>query len=128
MNRVLIVDDEKSLLELTSIQITELGFIPLIANSADKALKIFREKSPGIVLCDLNLGGSMDGVAVCSHIQYEDQSTVMIAMSGWFTDYDKAYCLSAGFSDFLEKPVNLNELKSALQCAFERRSRWIKLP
>ena len=128
MNRVLIVDDEQMVLDVTSELVDRLGFIPINAKSAGEALNIFREKSPGIVLCDLNLGDSMDGVALCSHIQYKDQSTVMIAMSGYFSDYDKAYCLSAGFSDFLEKPIDHNELKSALQCAFERRTRWMQIP
>ena len=128
MNRVLIVDDEEAVLSLTSDLVLRIGFIPITALSADKALKIFHEKSPGIVLCDLTLGENMDGVALCSHIQYEDKSTVMIAMSGYFSDYDKAYCLSVGFSDFLQKPIDFAELKSALHCAFERRTRWIKLP
>ena len=128
MNRVLIVDDDKMVLDVTSDMVAKLGFTPIKALTADEALRIFREKSPGIVLCDLNLGENMDGVALCSHIQYEDKATVMIAMSGYFSDYDKAYCLSVGFSDFLQKPIDFNELKSALQCAFERRTRWIKLP
>ena len=60
--------------------------------------------------------------------RYDDPSVAVIAMSGFFSEYDKTFCLSAGFSDFLEKPVDTNELNSALQCAFERRSRWMKIP
>ena len=128
MNRVLIVDDEQMTLDVTSDMVAKLGFSPMLARTANKALEIAYEQRPGIVLCDLNLGGNMDGVALCSHIQYEDKSTVMIAMSGYFSDYDKVYCLSVGFSDFLQKPIDFDELKSALQCAFERRTRWMQIP
>ena len=128
MNRVLIVDDEQMVLDVTSDMAAKLGFSPMLARTANKALEIAYEQRPGIVLCDLNLGGNMDGIALCSRIRYEDQSTAMIAMSGLFSDYDKAYCLSAGFSDFLQKPTDYNELKSALQCAFERRTRWMQIP
>jgi len=128
MNRVLIVDDEQMVLDVTSDMVAKLGFTPIKALTANKALEIFRDKAPGIVLCDLNLGGNMDGIALCSRIRYEDQSTAMIAISGWFSNYDKAYCLSAGFGDFLEKPISYEDLKSALQCAFERRTRWMQIP
>ena len=128
MNRVLIVDDDKMVLDVTSDMVAKLGFAPIKALTANKALKIADDQRPGIVLCDLNLGGNMDGIALCSRIRYADQSTAMIAMSGWFSDYDKAYCLSAGFSDFLAKPISHEDLKSALQCAFERRTRWMQIP
>jgi DNA-binding response OmpR family regulator len=127
MNRVLVVDDEKPILELIVRQLETLGFIPLDANTAEAALRIFKEKKPGIVISDLNLGRGMDGVSLCSRIRYDDPSVAVIAMSGFFSEYDKTFCLSAGFSDFLEKPVDTNELNSAIQCAFERRSRWMKI-
>lgn len=128
MNQVLIVDDEQAVLDILSKMIKMLGFIPLTAKSAKEALGIFRQKKPGIVLADLNLGGDMDGVALCSRILYEDRTTVVIALSGFFSDYDKAYVLAVGFSDFLAKPINFGELKNAVQWGFQRRTRWINLP
>jgi len=127
MNRVLIVDDEEMVREVISKQIREIGFTPVTASSAQKALELFHMSRFGIVLSDLNLNGSMDGVALCSRINYEDRSVIMIAMSGFFSEYDKIWTLSAGFSDFLTKPIQIDELSSALQCAFDRRSRWAKL-
>jgi len=128
MNRVLIVDDEDQVLEILSMQLESLGFIPFTASSAEEALKVFQKEKPGIIISDLNLGIGMDGVALCSRIKHEDRSTIFIAISGYFSDFDKAFCASAGFTDFLVKPVNLEELNSALQCAFERRSRWMRTP
>jgi two-component system alkaline phosphatase synthesis response regulator PhoP len=128
MNRVLVVDDEKSILEVISDMINKLGFTPLTASSAEEGLKVFQKERPGIVMADLKLGRGMDGVALCSRVKYEDPSVIFIAVSGYFSEYDKVFCLSAGFTDFLVKPVDANELNSALQCAFDRRIRWNKIP
>jgi DNA-binding response OmpR family regulator len=130
MNRVLIVDDEKSVREVTAEMVSKMGFIPITASSAKEALDIFHEEQPniGIVLSDLRLGGDMDGVALCSKIRYEDNTVAMLAMSGFFSEYDKIYVLAAGFQDFISKPVDSDELNSALQCAFDRRARWRALP
>jgi DNA-binding response OmpR family regulator len=124
MNRVLVVDDESSISKLIETEIKEIGFDAITAESATQALSIFHSDSPGIVITDLNLGGEMDGVSLCSRIRYEDKSVVVIAMSGFFSEYDKIYCLEAGFSDFLAKPIGRDDLFSAVQCAFDRRSRW----
>ena len=53
MNRVLIVDDEQTVLDVTSDMVVKLGFSPMLARTANKALEIVYEQRPGIVLCDL---------------------------------------------------------------------------
>ena len=126
MNRVLIVDDGDDVLDFMKTAIARFGFTPIVTKTATSALKIFHAEVPGIVIADLDLGGSMDGVSLCSRIRYENKSVVVIAMSGYFvSEYDKIYCLEAGFSDFLVKPIDLDSLFSALQCAFDRRARWM---
>ena len=128
MNRVLIVDDEPSILTVTAEMVHRVGFTPLTARSASEALKVFTKQHSGIVITDLRLGGDMDGVALCSRIQYDDKSVIVIAMSGLFNEFDKTYCLSVGFGDFLTKPVAIAEMSSALQCALDRRTRWMQIP
>jgi DNA-binding response OmpR family regulator len=127
MRRVLVIDDEPEILSLTCRMIKNLGFLTLEASSSVEACTIFKEKKPGIVITDLQLESGIDGVALCSRFLYEDKTTVVIAMSGYFNRYDKMYALQVGFTDFLQKPVSLEELGSALHCAFDRRSRWCAL-
>jgi DNA-binding response OmpR family regulator len=124
MDRVLIVDDEDIILDTVGEAVEKFGFRVIKAKSATEALSIFHEKQPGIVITDLNLGGDADGVSLCSRIRYEDKSVMVLAMSGFFSEYDEIYCLEVGFTDFLVKPVQLDALCSAVQCAFDRRFRW----
>lgn len=127
MNRVLIVDDEQGVLEALSAMVGKCGYIPIKASSAEQALEFFYRTSPGIVITDLRLGGDMDGVALCSKVMSEDRGVSVIAMSGHFNVYDKVYCSGVGFIDFLQKPIRMADLTSALQCAFDRRRRWMEI-
>ena len=127
MNRVLVVDDEKIIVDSTAAMIYQIGFEPLKAYSVKEALEVFKKERPGIIITDLRFNGGMDGVALCSRLRHEDDSVIMIAMSGVFSEYDKAYCRSVGFEDWLQKPIETNELLSALQCAFDRRNRWTQI-
>ena len=125
MNRILVVDDEQGMAEMISEQVENLGFEATAALSAREALDLWKKERQGLVITDLNLGGDMDGISLCSRIRYEDHTVCVIAMSGYVSEYDLEYCLAAGFSDVLEKPIDLNDLNSSIQCNLERRQRWI---
>ena len=125
MNRVLIVDDEELVLKVTASMIEKLDFVPMTALSARNALDIFRKEKPGLVITDLNLGGDMDGVSLCSKIRYEDRLVCVIAMTGYLNQYDLEFCLAAGFSDVLVKPVDIDDLASSIKCNLDRRQRWV---
>jgi two-component system response regulator HydG len=124
-DRILIVDDELSVVTLVGKILAGDGFQIFTANSAHKALDIWHlNNEPGIVLTDLKLGGDMDGVALCSKIRYESPRTVVIAMTGHSDEYQLAYCRGVGFSDVIEKPICREDLLDAIRCASQQRARW----
>ena len=63
-SRVLVVDDDAALAEMLSIVLRNEGYEPIWCAYGDKALAIFRESHPDLVLLDLMLPGR-DGVDVC---------------------------------------------------------------
>jgi CheY-like chemotaxis protein len=129
MNTILVVDDEKDILYVISQIIERIGFNVIIANSFKEAIVVFENIKFDVLLSDLNLNGNFSngGCELCSRIKNIDASIVSIAMSGFFTDYDKKRILNVGFSDFLMKPVKLKDLQESVQCAFDRRNRWLKI-
>lgn len=128
MNRVLVVDDEKPVLDLMTSLCEKNGFCPLVASSAKEAIEVFRREKPGIVVTDLVLGGDMDGIALCSWVRSHNHTAVLIAVSAYFSEFDKEYCMAAGFSDFIVKPFRIADFADALACASSRRRRWMELP
>lgn len=127
IDNVLVVDNEREIVEIISGMIIKLGIVSLRAYSAREAMDIFHNMNPGIIITDLKLGGDMDGIALCSKILYEDNSVIVMAMSGHFNEYDKAYCQGVGFTEALTKPVELSQLSNAIECAVDRRARWAKI-
>ena len=128
MDRILVVDDEELVLDITSRIIERIGFKPILANSFKEAIDIFEKEKFGVLLLDMNLGDTfLDGCVLCSRIKSIDSSIVAIAMSGYFSQLDLKYVLCVGFTDFLIKPVGIKETQSAVKCAFERRNHWIEI-
>lgn len=129
MKRILIVDDEEMLRSLLSEFATQAGYIPFTASSPEEALAIFTREQIGIVLTDMILHNEMDGVSLCVRLKYESARvgamTVVVAMTGYATEYDIAYCLGAGFNDVLSKPISYKDFKSSMDCACAMRERWV---
>src|SRR5690242_21129366 len=81
--RVLVVDDDAALAEMLGIVLRGEGFEPTFVSDGDKAVEVFRESRPDLVLLDLMLPGS-DGIDVCRQIRAE--SGVPIVMLTAKTD------------------------------------------
>ena len=128
MDRILVVCDEELVLDITSRIIERMGFKPILANSFKEAIDIFEKEKFGVLLSDVNLGDTfLDGCVLCSRIKSIDSSVVAIAMSGYFSQLDLKYVLCVGFTDFLMKPVRVDDYINAIKGAFDRRNRWLKL-
>src|SRR5205823_1012773 len=73
--RVLVVDDDAALAEMLGIVLRGEGFEPTFVSDGDKAIEVFRESRPDLVLLDLMLPGS-DGIDVCGHSVKRDGETL----------------------------------------------------
>src|ERR1700748_2670179 len=81
--RVLVVDDDAALAEMLGIVLRGEGFEPTFVSDGDKAMDVFRDSRPDLVLLDLMLPGT-DGIDVCRQIRAE--SGVPIVMLTAKTD------------------------------------------
>jgi two-component system response regulator MtrA len=115
---VLVVDDDTALAEMLTIVLTNEGFETVVCSSGDKALGMFREERPDIVLLDLMLPG-MDGVDVCKAIRAE--SGVPIVMLTAKNDtVDIVVGLESGADDYIVKPFKPKELVARIRARLRR--------
>ena len=106
--RVLVVDDDAALAEMLGIVLRGEGFEPTFVSDGDKALDVFRDTRPDLVLLDLMLPGT-DGIDVCRQIRTE--SGIPIVMLTAKTDMvDVVLGLESGADDYLVKPFKSKEL------------------
>ena len=116
--RVLVVDDDAALAEMLGIVLRGEGFEPTFVSDGDKAVEVFRESRPDLVLLDLMLPGS-DGIDVCRQIRAE--SGVPIVMLTAKTDtVNVVLGLESGADDYIMKPFKSKELVARVRARLRR--------
>jgi len=119
VRKILIMDDEQSVLDITALLLQHLGYEVLSAKNGEEAIILFDESYasgslPDIIILDLNVGHGMGGFEVIRELIEKHPSVCCIATSGIMDDDITEKCSSAGFKSTLEKPYGLAELKKAI--------------
>jgi two-component system, OmpR family, response regulator MtrA len=116
--RVLVVDDDAALAEMLGIVLRGEGFEPTFVADGDRAMEVFREFHPDLVLLDLMLPG-MDGIDVCRQIRAE--SGVPIVMLTAKSDtVDVVLGLESGADDYIVKPFQSKVLIARVRARLRR--------
>lgn len=120
MTTLLLVDDEKNIIELEKLYLEKEGYQTEIAYDGKVALDKFRALKPAIVILDLMLP-IIDGLEVCRRIRRESD-TPIIMLTARDQDVDKIVGLELGADDYLTKPFNPRELVARVKAILRRYS------
>jgi len=124
--KVLSVDDDIAMTELTAMLLQTHGFHVLTANSARDAIQIVREKQPHAVILDLMMP-DMDGRQVCRIIR-EFSNVPIIILSALNDPETVASVLDSGADDYLVKPVPSDVLAAHLNRLIKRTGKLSMSP
>ncbi|MBO0830118.1 MAG: response regulator transcription factor [Streptosporangiales bacterium] len=116
--RVLVVDDDSALAEMLGIVLKSEGFEPHFCPTGDKALELFRETHPDLVLLDLMLPGR-DGIDVCRQIRAES-GTPIVMLTAKSDTVDVVLGLESGADDYVVKPFKPKELVARIRARLRR--------
>src|SRR3954464_14859913 len=116
--RVLVVDDDTALAEMLGIVLRGEGFDPVFCADGDKALGVFRESRPDLVLLDLMLPGR-DGIDVCRQIRAES-GTPIVMLTAKTDTIDVVVGLESGADDYVVKPFKPKELVARIRARLRR--------
>lgn len=124
--RALVVDDEKSLLEVISYALEEAGLEVAVATSAREAEATFERFDPDVMILDLMLPDD-SGYEVCRRVR--DQSDIpIIILSARTEEVDKVLGLELGADDYVTKPFSPRELVSRVRAHVRRSERLAERP
>jgi UDP-3-O-[3-hydroxymyristoyl] N-acetylglucosamine deacetylase len=109
MQKVLIIDDEKAILDSLSSILMDEGFEVFKAMEGNEGLSLFDREKPGIVLLDVWMPG-MDGLQVLKRIRKKNKNAMVIVISGHGTISTAVEAVKRGAYDFLEKPLSIEKV------------------
>jgi two-component system KDP operon response regulator KdpE len=116
--RILIVDDEPSILATMAPLLRARGYEVVTATSGRAALDAVDRQTPHLVVLDLGLP-DMDGVDVCRRLR-EGRAIPILVLSARSAERDKVAALDAGADDYVTKPVGSEELLARVRAALRR--------
>lgn len=117
---ILVVDDEETLRYLIREGVERSGYGCSVASDGIEALKILEEKGADVVISDIMMPG-MDGMELAKRIKEEHDSDVIL-ITGFIDEYSYDKVIEIGVSDFLEKPIGIDELILRLRRVLRERT------
>tara|TARA_B110000967_G_C18852661_1_gene545466 strand:+ start:1140 stop:1835 length:696 start_codon:yes stop_codon:yes gene_type:complete len=121
-NRILLVDDEKDILEFLSYNLKKEGFEVATCSDGQAALDMILEFKPNLIVLDVMMPG-MDGIETCENIRAnpENDSIIITFLTARAEDYSQVAGLNAGADDYIYKPIKPKVLVSRVKALLRRK-------
>ena len=123
---VLSVDDDGELRELLHELICQMGHASVTAADGVDALEKMEEKQFDIVITDINMP-RLNGVGLIKRLTSDFSDTDVIAITGYQTEYNYTDIIALGASDFISKPINIDEFEAKIKRIVRERNMRFEL-
>ncbi len=121
MSKILIVEDERAIVEILKFNLRKEGYEVLEAMDGEAGLTLARIEDPDLILLDLMLP-KMDGFSVCKTLRSEGHLMPILMLTAREEEEDKVSGLEAGADDYITKPFSMRELLARVKANIRRRS------
>lgn len=118
MTKLLLVEDDQTLLETLSFNLAREGYDVLKASDGVSALDLAREHKPDLIVLDVMLPG-LDGLTVCRTLRRETEAPIVL-LTARSSEVDRIVGLDSGADDYIVKPFSLGELLARLRAVMRR--------
>ena len=116
---VLIVDDEKSIVDILKFNLEKAEYATLCAYDGKEGLALARERNPDLILLDVMLP-YIDGFEVCKTLRAEGNNIPIIMITAREEETDKVFGLELGADDYITKPFSVRELLARVKTNMRR--------
>ena len=123
---MLSVDDDRDLRDLLHELISDMGLISATAMDGVDALEKMEEEQFDIVITDINMP-RLNGIGLIRRIAVGYSDTDVIAITGFQTEYNYTDIIALGASDFISKPINMNEFEAKIKRIVRERNMRFEL-
>jgi DNA-binding response OmpR family regulator len=118
--RILVVDDETTLLRTIEYNLRREGYDVLKASRGDDGLKLARREQPDLIILDVMLPG-LDGFEICRVLRGESVVPILM-LTARSDEVDRVVGLEIGADDYLSKPFGMRELIARVKAMLRRNA------
>ena len=118
--KVLIIEDDKHIVELLTIHLHDLGCQISSATDGRKGLTMALEDNHDLIVLDLMLPG-INGIEICRRIRQRNLQTPILMLTAKSEEIDKVIGLETGADDYLTKPFSVREFIARVKVIFRRK-------
>ena len=118
MARILIVDDEKSILDILTILLKGSGHEVVQASDGEEAVTILEDQSFDLLMTDMNMQG-MNGVTLSRNVSESGRKMPIIMMTAFATVESASEVMEIGIFDYIRKPFKIDELQAVVNAALQ---------
>ncbi|MDN3955632.1 response regulator transcription factor [Sporolactobacillus laevolacticus] len=117
--KILVVDDEPSIVTLLAFNLKKAGYEVLTATKGTDALRVAKEARPDLIVLDLMLP-EMDGMDVCKQLRQEQWFIPILMLTAKDDELDKILGLELGADDYMTKPFSPREVVARVKAILRR--------
>ena len=124
MPKILIIDDEKDLIDLLSYTLGKEGYSILVALNGSQGKELATSSNPDLIILDLMLPG-IDGLELCRMLRKEQKtaSIPIIMLTAKGEEIDKVLGLEMGADDYVTKPFSVREIVARVKARLRRTTK-----
>ncbi|WP_017473385.1 response regulator transcription factor [Amphibacillus jilinensis] len=123
--KILIVDDEESIVTLLQYNIEKAGFKTTVAYTGADGLSLATSDSFDLIVLDLMLPG-MEGTEVCKQLRQQKVDTPILMLTAKDDEFDKILGLELGADDYLTKPFSPKEVIARIKAILRRTNKEVE--
>ncbi|AUS08236.1 DNA-binding response regulator [Laceyella sacchari] len=117
--KILVVDDEASIVKLVQFNLEKEGFQVDVAYDGEMALDMMKNGFPDLLILDLMLP-KLDGLEVCRRLRQEKKHIPILMLTAKTDEFDKVLGLELGADDYMTKPFSPRELTARVKAILRR--------
>ncbi|MGC7815328.1 response regulator [Staphylococcus epidermidis] len=121
--KILVVDDEQSIVTLLKYNLETTGYIVEVAYDGEEALKKVETEQPELIVLDVMLP-KKDGIEVCKTIRSDKNLVPILMLTAKDDEFDRVLGLELGADDYMTKPFSPREVVARVK-AILRRSQFV---
>ena len=116
---IVVVEDDPNISDLVDMYLRREGFRVLLAGDGEKGLEIVKREKPRMVILDVGLPGTVDGLEVCRRLR-ADGAVPVLMLTARDGEVDRVLGLELGADDYVTKPFSPRELVARVRAILRR--------